>query len=191
MSQVLSLNNPLQNILIKSTAKKASRYAFLYLVGIGILTLASKISIPLQPVPLTLQTLAVLMIGMVYGARLGTATVVSFVILGLVGLPILAAPLTGATIGYLIGFIPAAFVTGTLVERGWGRSVLTTALAAFLGMAIIFGCGLSWLSTMLGWQAAIAVGLTPFVLAEVVKMLVVALAVPRFWKDVCLFHKNI
>lgn len=182
MSQVLSLNKPLQNILIKSTAKKVSRYAFLYLVGIGILTLASKISIPLQPVPLTLQTLAVLMIGMVYGARLGTATVVSFVILGLLGVPILAAPLTGATIGYLIGFIPAAFVTGTLVERGWGRSVLTTAFAAFLGMAIIFGCGLSWLSTMLGWKVAIAVGLTPFILAEIVKMLVLALAVPRFWK---------
>lgn len=183
MSQSLSLNTPLQNILNKFTAKKTGRVILLYLVGLGLLTVASKISVPLLPVPITLQTLVVLFIGMVYGARLGTATVVSFVILGLSGLPILTGALTsGATVGYLIGFIPAAFAAGFLVERGWGKSVLTTALAAVLGELIIFACGVSWLAALLGWHTAIAVGLTPFVLGEAAKILVLALAVPRFWK---------
>ncbi len=183
MSQALSLNTRLQNILINATAKKASRYALLYLVGLGLLTVASKINIPLQPVPVTLQTLAVLFIGMVYGPRLGTATVVSFVVLGLTGLPILAESFTnGATVGYMIGFIPGAFLAGILIQNGWGRSMFTAALAAFLGVSVIFACGLTWLSMMMGLHSAIAIGLTPFVLTELAKIAVLALVVPRFWK---------
>ena len=183
MSQVLSRNARLQNILINTTGKKISRFILLYLIGLGLLAVASKIYIPIQPVPLTLQALAVLFIGMVYGARLGTVTVASFVVMGLMGLPILAGSLTtGASIGYLIGYIPGAFLAGILIEYGFGKSILTTFLAAFLGTALIFICGISWLSTMMGIHTAIAVGLTPFILTEPVKIIALALIVPKFWK---------
>jgi biotin transport system substrate-specific component len=140
--------------------------------------------IPLQPVPVTLQTFAVLFIGMIYGARLGTATVVSFIALGLCGLPILANTTTGMSLGYLIGFIPAVYVAGILIQYGWGKSMLTTALAALIGTSIVLACGLAWLAIFIGFSAAINVGLMPFVGVELVKIALLAFTVPQFWKTV-------
>lgn len=180
MNQALSLNYPLQSILTQNS--KTNRYILLYIIGLVSLTISSKLSIPLYPVPVTLQTFAVMFIGMIYGARLGTLTVISYIVLGLSGLPILAATTATMTLGYLIGFIPGVYCAGLLVQRGFGKSMWTTALAALIGTILVFVCGLTWLTAVVGFSTAIKVGLMPFILVEVVKITLLALSVPRFWK---------
>jgi biotin transport system substrate-specific component len=182
MSQVLSLNNPLQSVFAKSSAKNTGRYLALFIAGIAILTLSAKIALPLLPVPMSLQTLAVLFIGMIYGRKLGTATVMSYVALGLAGIPVFVSVPNVASVGYIIGFIPAAYVAGTLIERGWGRSILSTALAAFIGTVVIYAFGISWLSTIVGFKGAVTAGLLPFLLIDLGKVAMLALTVPKFWK---------
>ena len=104
------------------------RNAILIALGAALLTLAAKINLPLPYVPMTLQTLAVLVIGAVYGWRLGCVTVAAYLTIAAIGLPVFAgpvgglAPLTGPTAGYLAGFLAAAFTTGWLSGRGWDRS---------------------------------------------------------------------
>jgi biotin transport system substrate-specific component len=164
----------------------APRVAVLIALGTALLTLSAKINLPLPYVPMTLQTLVVLMIGAAYGARLGAATVMAYLAEGAIGLPVFAgpvgglAPLIGPTAGYLFGFVAAAFVTGWLSERGWDRSVPRLFVAMGLGHIIILGCGFGWLAfaMKLGLEKAWLVGIAPFVAASVIKNALGALAVP-------------
>src|SRR6478752_6946875 len=123
------------------------RSVILIALGTALLTLSAKVYLPLPYVPMTLQTLAVLVIGAAYGARLGAATVVAYLVEGAMGLPVFAgpvgglAPLFGPTAGYLAGFVIAAFATGWLSERGWDRSVPLLFVAMAVGHIVILGCG--------------------------------------------------
>ena len=165
---------------------QALRAALLILLGTALLTLSAKINLPLPYVPMTLQTLAVLMIGAAYGWRLGGATVLAYLAEGAMGLPVFAgpigglAPFVGPTAGYLVGFALAAAVTGALSERGWDRSIPSLFVAMGAGHIIILGCGLAWLAfgMKLGLEKAWLVGIVPFIAASVIKNALGAVAVP-------------
>jgi biotin transport system substrate-specific component len=153
----------------------AARAIVLALIGTALLTLSAKIQVPFWPVPMTMQTFVVLVLGMAYGWRLAGATVLLYLAQGAIGLPVFAAGggiayLAGPTGGYLAGFLLAAVAVGWLAEHGWGRSVLRTLAAMLIGTAIIFACGIAWLGALIGLPQAISAGLVPFLLAEAVKI---------------------
>ena len=162
------------------------RAAILIVLGTALLTLSAEINLPLPYVPMTLQTLVVLVIGATYGWRLGGATVIAYLAEGAIGLPVFAgpvgglAPLVGPTAGYLAGFVAAAIITGWLSERGWDRSVPLLFVAMGLGHIVILGCGFAWLAfgVKLGAGKAWLVGIAPFVAASVIKNALGAAAVP-------------
>jgi biotin transport system substrate-specific component len=153
----------------------ALRALVLIALGTGLMALSAKVNLPLPYVPMTLQTLVVLMIGAAYGWRLGSATMIAYLAEGAMGLPVFAgpvggiAPLLGPTAGYLFGFIGAAFVTGWLAERGWDRSVTLLFAAMAAGHILILAAGFGWLAFGLGAAKAWQVGLMPFVAASLVK----------------------
>jgi biotin transport system substrate-specific component len=163
-----------------------ARAVILMALGTALLALSAKINLPLPYVPMTLQTLVVLMIGAAYGWRLGSATVIAYLAEGAIGLPVFAgpvgglAPLLGPTAGYLAGFVAAAFITGWLSERGWDRSVPRLFVAMGLGHIVILAAGFAWLAfgMKLGAEKAWLVGIVPFVAASVIKNALGAAFVP-------------
>jgi biotin transport system substrate-specific component len=163
-----------------------ARTVILIALGTALLMLSAKINLPLPYVPMTLQTLVVLMIGAAYGWRLGTATVIAYLAEGAIGLPVFAgpvgglAPLLGPTAGYLAGFVAAAFITGWLSERGWDRSVPRLFVAMGLGHIVILAAGFAWLAfgMKLGVEKAWLVGIAPFVAASLIKNALGAALVP-------------
>jgi biotin transport system substrate-specific component len=154
--------------------------------GTALLTLSAKIKLPLPYVPMTLQTLVVLLIGAAYGWRLGVATIMAYLGEGAVGLPVFAgpigglAPLIGPTAGYLFGFVAAAFITGWLSERGWDRSVAWLFIAMGIGHIVILAAGFAWLAfgIKLGVEKAWLVGVVPFIAASVIKNALGAVLIP-------------
>lgn len=129
------------------------RHAALAAAGVLLLTLSAKFQVPFHPVPMTLQTLVVLLIGAAYGWRLGAATVALYLLNGFLGAPVFAStavagPLyfMGPTGGFLIGFIASAAVAGLAVERGWARSLPKLFGALLLAEAIVFALGFLWLA---------------------------------------------
>lgn len=186
--QLIALNYSLFNRLGATTQSSLLRKVFLVLIGSALLALSAKINIPLHPVPITMQPLAVLFIGMAYGWRLGGATVLAYLIEGACGLPIFAEPFGGLavfldpTVGYLIGFLPAAMLSGYLVEKGWGRSIISSTLAGLAGLAVLYLCGLIGLFAFVGFSKAIIVGIKPFLLLDMLKVLLLATIVPLFWR---------
>ena len=163
-----------------------ARAVILVALGTALLALSAKINLPLPYVPMTLQTLVVLMIGAAYGWRLGSATVIAYLAEGAIGLPVFAgpvgglAPLLGPTAGYLAGFVAAAFITGWLSERGWDRSVPRLFVAMGLGHIVILAAGFAWLAFGMkpGVEKAWLVGIAPFVAASVIKNALGAAFVP-------------
>ena len=155
----------------------ALRAVVLVALGTALMTLSAKVNLPLPYVPMTLQSLVVLMIGAAYGWRLGSATMIAYLAEGAMGLPVFAgpvgglAPLVGPTAGYLYGFIAAAFVTGWLAERGWDRSVAPLFAAMAAGHVVMFIGGFAWLAYGIGLGATKAwlVGVAPFVAASLIK----------------------
>jgi biotin transport system substrate-specific component len=167
--------------------------ALAVVVGVCVLTLSAKIQVPFWPVPMTLQTLAVLMLAMGYGARLGAATVVAYLIAGSAGLPVFAgtpergiglAYMMGPTGGFLLGFVLAAWLAGMLAERGWDRSFLKCAAAMLIGHVVIFAAGLAWLTALMGAAKAIDIGLLPFLAASAVKIALGAALMPLLWRAI-------
>jgi biotin transport system substrate-specific component len=164
----------------------ALRAVVLIVAGTMLLTLSAKIKLPLPYVPMTLQTLVVLLIGAAYGWRLGVATVIAYLGEGAAGLPVFAgpvgglAPLVGPTAGYLFGFVAAAFITGWLSERGWDRSVPRLFVAMGVGHIVILTAGFAWLAfgTKLGVEKAWLVGVVPFIAASVIKNALGAVLIP-------------
>jgi biotin transport system substrate-specific component len=154
------------------------RIAALTLLGSLALAASAKLQVPFYPVPMTMQSLVVLLLGMAFGWRLGAATVLLYLLEGAFGLPVFAgtpekgigiAYMMGPTGGYLIGFVAAAALTGWLAERGWDRSLWRSAAALSLGHAVLFLTGLAWLAVYIGWPRAVAFGLMPFLAGTVVK----------------------
>ena len=159
---------------------------------------AAQITIPLgfTPVPLTGQTLVVLLAGGVLGAKLGAAAQGLYVILGAVGLPFYAGgqggweAATGSTAGYLVGFVMAAFVVGTMAERGHDRNLVTSLPAFLAGSIIIYGMGASWLAYRLnipltagvGEPSAIAYGVAPFLVGDLLKVAAAGVLLPTVWR---------
>ena len=159
--------------------------------------IAAQISIPLPftPVPFTLQPMVVLVGAAALGSRLGLASQVLYLALGLAGLPVFAASaalpqgaarLIGPTGGYLMSYPFAAFATGWLAERGFDRRYVTAVLAMVCGLVLIFAGGVSWLmigsQTSLGLSAALAAGFYPFAIADFAKLLVASGVMPALWK---------
>jgi len=169
-------------------ASKLMRNLALMVVGSLLLTISAKLSVPFYPVPVTMQTLAVLAIGMAYGWRLGAATVALYIFQGALGLPVFSAGgglayLAGPTAGYIAGFLVAAFVVGALAEKGWDKSFAKTALANIIGTAIIFSFGLAWLATFLCYNASLLEkGLTPFLIGAALKIALATVLMPSLWK---------
>ncbi len=183
---------PLANVLINQENTLARNVA-LAVAGSIALWVSAKVQIPFLPVPMTLQTLVVLIIGMAYGWRLGAATVALYLAQGAVGLPVFAgtpekgiglAYMIGPTGGYLVGFLLAAMAVGYLAERGWDRNIFTTAGAMLIGNALIYIPGLFWLGSLIGWDKAIQFGIQPFLLADLFKLVLAALFMPMIWNTV-------
>lgn len=150
----------------------------LVLGGSLLIALAAQIAIPLPftPVPLTMQPLAVLIIGIVLGSRRGAAAAILYLLEGLSGLPVFAQGhggplwLIGPTAGYLYSYPFAAFLAGWISERGWGNSILRAFCGMFLALTVIYLGGWSWLALLVGPQAAFNLGVAPFVIADIVKI---------------------
>ena len=188
-----STNYPtISSALWPAAGNKILRNVILAVAGTALLTVSAKIQIPFFPVPMTMQTFVVLVIGMAFGWRLGAATVLLYLAEGAAGLPVFAgtpergigiAYMAGGTGGYLIGYVLAAAACGWLAERGWDRNVLTTAVAMLIGNALIYVPGLLWLGGLFGWDKPIFEwGLTPFLLGDVTKLALAAAVLPLAWK---------
>jgi biotin transport system substrate-specific component len=166
------------------------RLAALAVAGSVLLALSARAQVPMWPVPMTMQTFAVLVIAMAYGARLAGATVLLYLAEGLVGLPVFAsgagpAYMVGPTGGYLLGFLVAAVLVGWLAERGWDRSIVATFAANLAGTTIIFALGVGWLSTIVGGlEKALELGFTPFMVGALVKIALAAALLPLLWRTV-------
>ncbi len=158
---------------------------------------AAQVSIPLPftPVPLTLQPMVVLLGGAVLGARLGMAAQILYLVAGIAGLPVFAASpvlpqgvlrLLGPTGGYLMSYPIAAFIAGWLAERGLDRRYLTSLVAMACGLVVIFSAGVIWLAffarPFVGLAAAARTGLYPFVVLDLMKLLLAAGITPGLWK---------
>lgn len=167
---------------------RSARAVTLAILGSALIALSAQIRVPLEPVPVTMQTFAVLVVAMAYGLRLGVATVALYLAEGALGLPVFAggaggiAVLFGPTGGYLAGFVVAAAIVGALADRGFGRGFASTAFAMLLGNVAIYGPGLAVLGALIGYDKAVAVGLAPFVLGDALKLALAACVMPAAWR---------
>ena len=147
--------------------------------------------IPFTPVPFTVQPMVVLLGAAVLGSRLGALSQILYLTAGIAGLPVFAfapdlpqgiARMVGPSGGYLLAFPLAAFVTGLLAERGFDRRYLTSIVAMAAGLGIVFLGGVAWLASAVGLQPALTAGLYPFVIVDVVKIVIAGLVLPTAWK---------
>lgn len=184
-----------------AASSNLARNVVLAVVGSLVVAAAAQITVPMWPVPMTLQTLAVLAIGAAYGARLGAATLGLYALEGAVGLPFFAGAKSGlfdakldyylpaGSMGYVVGFIIAAYLVGKLVESGWANSLLKSAVATLAGAVALYVPGVIWLAVwasttgvvpegQTALQAALAWGVTPFLFGDAVKAIIAGLAVP-------------
>jgi biotin transport system substrate-specific component len=189
MTEMFTLRYPLHS-LCWPKQHKLVKSALLVLIGMAVLAISSQLSIPLKPVPLTFQSATVILIALLYGARLASATIFTYLVAGAAGLPVFANMNSGISIllydptsGYLLGFFFAALLTGYLAQNGWGRHFLSAFAAALLGAVVIFALGLIVLAHYTGWSQAFTLGCKPFLLTETIKLLVIAIIAPRCWKS--------
>ena len=173
--------------------RAASWLRDLTLIVLGSLFVAAlaqvEIPLPFTPVPITGQTFGVLLVGAALGSKRGAASLTLYLAEGALGLPFFAggahglSVLTGATAGYPLGFIGAAYVIGRLAEKGLERSVRTSFIPFLVGTVLIYACGVTWLAVMLGsWSKAVTFGLIPFLIGDIIKLLAASLALPAAWK---------
>jgi biotin transport system substrate-specific component len=166
-------------------------FALLALAGSVLLAVSAKVSVPFYPVPMTLQTFALMAIVAAFGLRLGVATVALYLLEGALGLPVFAgtpekgiglAYMVGPTGGYLAGYLVAAVIVGLAVEKGWGRNPFALFGAMVVADAAVFALGALWLGTVVGWDKPIlAWGVTPFLLGDLVKIALAAALIPAVW----------
>ena len=180
----------LDSLMTPSAATSAVTKAALVVFGSLLLAVSAQFKIPLYPVPVTGQTLVVLLIGMTYGLRLGGITIAAYLFEGALGLPVFAggaagaAVLMGPTAGYLFGFLLAAIAMGYLAERGMGRTVVSTIAAMVIGNCVVYLCGALWLANFIGFGQAIMMGVLPFLYGDALKLVVAAGLMPWAWRAV-------
>lgn len=173
------------------------RALVMVVVGVGVLTASSYIRVPMWPVPMTMQTFAVLGLGAAYGLRLGGVTVLTYLAVGILGGPVFSegasgwAYFTGTTGGYLFGFMVSAALVGWLAERGWDRQIVTMAAAMIIGNVVIYVFGVTWLYLLLvgqmgleGWDLARVIdsGMMQFLVGDLAKLILAALILPSVWR---------
>ena len=173
---------------------KIIKYLFAALIGTIILAISSKIKIPFYPVPMTMQTLVILIIGIGFGWKLGLATVSLYLFEGIIGLPVFSGTpekgigliyFTGPTMGYLIGFLAAVYLSGKFV---YDKNIFKTFLKLFFATSFIYIIGMAWLGSLIGWDKPIfKLGAQPFLLAELFKILIATFAVNQIKKIKNLF----
>jgi biotin transport system substrate-specific component len=166
----------MENIKIISN-QKIIKYLFTILLGTVLLTISAKIKIPFYPVPMTMQTFIVVLIGITFGWKIGVATISLYLFEGAIGLPVFAGTpekgiglvyFMGPTMGYLVGFIFAAFFAGYLNLK---TNIFIIFLKLILSVSIIYILGILWLGNLIGWdKPLLALGLMPFLLAELFKI---------------------
>ena len=177
--------------LVKSLKQsKLLKYVFLALIGSIILAVSSKIKIPFYPVPMTMQTLVVLMIGIGFGWKLGLATVSLYLFEGIIGLPVFSGTpekgigliyFTGPTMGYLLGFLVAVYISGKFTYDS--NLIKKLFLKLLLATSFIYILGMTWLGNLIGWDKPIfQLGAQPFLLAELFKILIATFAINQIKK---------
>lgn len=169
---------------------RAARFAMSVLVVLGgtlLLALSAKTKVVLGPVDLSLQTLVILLIAATFGFRLGVATLVAYMIEGALGLPVFQstpergiglAYMMGTTGGFLAGFVVMAAIVGWAVDRGWDRSIVKLGAAMLTAEVVMMAMGFAWLAALIGVDNAWTFGVAPFILPDLVKVAIAALAVP-------------
>lgn len=150
-----------------------------------------KIHLWFTPVPITLQTFGVMMIGALLGSKRGALSIMSYLAMGVLGLPVFGgiASLVGPLGGYFLGFVLSAYLVGLLLERGWRESVIWTMISFILGSLVILVVGAYWLSFFVGSENALALGVYPFLLGDLLKVGVASLALPSGWKALQRFRE--
>jgi len=164
------------------------RNLFLAVLATIILAISTKIKIPFYPVPMTMQTFVVLLIGVSFGWRLGLFTVVLYLVEGILGLPVFAGTpekglgivyFTGPTMGYLVGFLIAVFLTGYFK---FGNNFVLNFIKLVFAVTMIYLFGILWLVQFTGWEKVFLVGAKPFLLAELFKILLLTILIPKLIK---------
>ena len=175
--------------VVKSQNSRILKYILVIFLGSILLTISSKIKIPFYPVPMTMQTFVVLFLGMSFGYKIGLATVSLYLIEGIIGLPVFSnSPekgvgfvyFTGPTMGYLIGFLFATFLAGYF---NFKENIFNNFVKLFISVSTIYILGIVWLGSLIGWDKPILqLGVTPFLLAELFKISILALLAKNILK---------
>ena len=168
---------------------KIIKYFFIALLGSILLAISSKIKIPFYPVPMTMQTLVVILIGIVFGWRLGVATIALYLFEGIIGLPVFSGTpekgigiiyFTGPTMGYLIGFVVTVYLAGSFVYK---NNFIINFLKLTFAVSFIYILGMFWLGNLIGWDKQIfKLGAQPFLLAELFKITFLTLSINQIQK---------
>ena len=175
--------------VVKSQNLRILKYILIIFLGSILLTISSKIKIPFYPVPMTMQTFVVLFLGMSFGYKIGLATVSLYLVEGIIGLPVFSnSPekgvglvyFTGPTMGYLIGFLIATFLAGYFKFEG---NLLNSFIKLLISVSTIYILGVFWLGSLIGWDKPIIhLGVTPFLLAELFKIVILTLLAKNILK---------
>jgi len=157
-------------------------FSFAILTGI-----CAKLKIEIGPVPITMQTFAVLLSGVLLGAKRGAFSQVIYLLLGLIGIPWFSrgggvSYIFSPTFGYIVGFVLAAFFVGFLCEKGFDRKFQSVILAMFLGNLFIYIPGLLWLAKFVGFQKVLTLGFYPFLVGDLIKIFLASIFLPSAWK---------
>ncbi|MBL4646388.1 MAG: biotin transporter BioY [Hyphomicrobiales bacterium] len=195
VAQTLKQPNPLASALwtagTPSQTQSLIRFVALAVLGAALLAISAKVRVPFWPVPMTLQTFAIMGLGAAYGMRLGLTTVLLYLAIGALGFDVFTGSsaekfglqyMMGGTGGYLLGFVIAMGFVGYFAERGWDRSPLRLFGLMLAADVIIFTLGLLWLGYLMGWDKPILEwGLYPFVAGDLVKMALASALIPATW----------
>jgi len=173
----------------KSKIEKIVKLTIIAIIGTVLITISAKVKIPFYPVPMTMQTFVILLIGITLGYKMGLATIALYLFEGIIGLPVFAsspekgigiAYFIGPTMGYLIGFLIAVYFAGLFK---YDKGIINTFLKLIFSVSFIYVLGLIWLGILIGWDKPIfKLGAQPFLLAELLKILLLLFLTPKLLK---------
>jgi len=158
------------------------------ILSFAVLTgISAGLKIEVGPIPVTMQTLIVLLSGILLGAKKGATSQITYLLAGLTGLPWFSRGggmiyIMSPTFGYILGFVMAAYLVGSLAEKKWSKNIKTAILAMLIGNAAIYIPGLLWLAKFTGFKNVLAIGLYPFILGDALKLLLAGFLLPFIWK---------